>query len=146
MTIIAICIFFFNDTATTEIYTLSLHDALPICMRRHHAGEVGGAARARDDGFQAALGRALRPLGDEIGRAVRRHRLRFVGHAEFLEHLGGGLHGVPVGGRPYHDADHVSFLPVSLVSASRYFSDVLAMTSAGSRGAGGALFQSSVSR
>src|SRR2546422_6709669 len=30
--------FFFNDTATTEIYTLSLHDALPI---------YGGAARAR---------------------------------------------------------------------------------------------------
>src|ERR1035438_10623294 len=25
-------VFFFNDTATTEIYTLSLHDALPICM------------------------------------------------------------------------------------------------------------------
>src|SRR5256885_6837910 len=27
----ATCFFFFNDTATTEIYTLSLHDALPIC-------------------------------------------------------------------------------------------------------------------
>src|SRR5258708_31209255 len=27
--------FFFNDTATTEIYTLSLHDALPISSRRH---------------------------------------------------------------------------------------------------------------
>src|SRR2546427_4134760 len=26
--------FFFNDTATTEIYTLSLHDALPICCRQ----------------------------------------------------------------------------------------------------------------
>src|SRR6478672_13283073 len=26
--------FFFNDTATTEIYTLSLHDALPICGPR----------------------------------------------------------------------------------------------------------------
>src|SRR3712207_8408282 len=26
--------FFFNDTATTEIYTLSLHDALPILARR----------------------------------------------------------------------------------------------------------------
>src|SRR2546430_8881982 len=26
--------FFFNDTATTEIYTLSLHDALPICIHR----------------------------------------------------------------------------------------------------------------
>src|ERR1022692_4102634 len=25
-------LFFFNDTATTEIYTLSLHDALPICF------------------------------------------------------------------------------------------------------------------
>src|SRR5258706_9937060 len=32
--------FFFNDTATTEIYTLSLHDALPISglVRRRHAG------------------------------------------------------------------------------------------------------------
>src|SRR5438132_14161258 len=28
-------IFFFNDTATTEIYTLSLHDALPISDRGH---------------------------------------------------------------------------------------------------------------
>src|SRR3954454_25415150 len=28
-----VCIFFFNDTATTEIYTLSLHDALPISRR-----------------------------------------------------------------------------------------------------------------
>src|SRR2546430_8310520 len=27
------CFFFFNDTATTEIYTLSLHDALPILNR-----------------------------------------------------------------------------------------------------------------
>src|SRR5256885_16603078 len=29
--LIHILFFFFNDTATTEIYTLSLHDALPIC-------------------------------------------------------------------------------------------------------------------
>src|SRR3712207_7146810 len=29
-----IVFFFFNDTATTEIYTLSLHDALPILYRR----------------------------------------------------------------------------------------------------------------
>src|SRR5256885_16415380 len=27
-----LCFFFFNDTATTEIYTLSLHDALPIYL------------------------------------------------------------------------------------------------------------------
>src|SRR5258705_7106240 len=53
--------FFFNDTATTEIYTLSLHDALPIFPRappaqrgRHlalerarRAARGGGAGRAR---------------------------------------------------------------------------------------------------
>src|SRR2546425_7926286 len=33
--------FFFNDTATTEIYTLSLHDALPILRR----GRIEGRAR-----------------------------------------------------------------------------------------------------
>src|SRR3712207_8193096 len=35
--------FFFNDTATTEIYTLSLHDALPIYRRRavHRAARDG---------------------------------------------------------------------------------------------------------
>src|SRR2546426_10521418 len=32
--------FFFNDTATTEIYTLSLHDALPISARREQLAEV----------------------------------------------------------------------------------------------------------
>src|SRR5438874_12753158 len=30
---LVVSFFFFNDTATTEIYTLSLHDALPICFR-----------------------------------------------------------------------------------------------------------------
>ena len=29
---VGFCVFFFNDTATTEIYTLSLHDALPIFL------------------------------------------------------------------------------------------------------------------
>src|SRR5256884_3529689 len=32
--------FFFNDTATTEIYTLSLHDALPISLRVEREGKV----------------------------------------------------------------------------------------------------------
>src|SRR3712207_6886531 len=32
--------FFFNDTATTEIYTLSLHDALPICRIRDAAAAI----------------------------------------------------------------------------------------------------------
>src|SRR5258708_29308686 len=37
-------LFFFNDTATTEIYTLSLHDALPICSS---SGWVASPARPK---------------------------------------------------------------------------------------------------
>src|SRR5438093_13325283 len=46
------CFFFFNDTATTEIYTLSLHDALPISARtpprwpRRPAARRGPRARS----------------------------------------------------------------------------------------------------
>src|SRR3712207_9535615 len=46
--VVLIFLFFFNDTATTEIYTLSLHDALPICTngwssrsRRSSSSRVG---------------------------------------------------------------------------------------------------------
>src|SRR2546430_8579539 len=42
--------FFFNDTATTEIYTLSLHDALPICS----AG-LPGPSRAQEAAQVQAL-------------------------------------------------------------------------------------------
>src|SRR2546430_12246554 len=53
--------FFFNDTATTEIYTLSLHDALPI-SRRYRSTRGGSAGfrdrrrRARADPLPAARG------------------------------------------------------------------------------------------
>src|SRR2546430_13021854 len=39
--------FFFNDTATTEIYTLSLHDALPICPHVDDADAEARAVRAQ---------------------------------------------------------------------------------------------------
>src|SRR5688572_32385309 len=45
-----ILVFFFNDPATTEIYTLSLHDALPICAagaQRGRAGDPRFLLRAR---------------------------------------------------------------------------------------------------
>src|SRR3712207_8158203 len=48
--------FFFNDTATTEIYTLSLHDALPICSpplagpRRAPVRRPARSASERSDG------------------------------------------------------------------------------------------------
>src|ERR1043166_8651565 len=48
--------FFFNDTATTEIYTLSLHDALPICAP---------GARSRRAGTRGRRSRSARPrIGD----------------------------------------------------------------------------------
>src|SRR5438876_3643214 len=40
----ALASFLFTDTAPTEIYTLSLHDALPISLRDEHAVARGGAA------------------------------------------------------------------------------------------------------
>src|SRR6267143_3720164 len=49
--LIFLVVFFFNDTATTKIYTLSLHDALPISSRRRRRTESGrsrsGRARRR---------------------------------------------------------------------------------------------------
>src|SRR2546430_6783528 len=42
--------FFFNDTATTEIYTLSLHDALPIYVQRAAQTVLRSAAAGQPDG------------------------------------------------------------------------------------------------
>src|SRR5258708_27476832 len=48
--------FFFNDTATTEIYTLSLHDALPICSAPAVARTSGNSRRRqpRDSDFPSS--------------------------------------------------------------------------------------------
>src|SRR5438874_13824210 len=58
--------FFFNDTATTEIYTLSLHDALPICTcsRRSSAGP-GPAPTWRSRGGPGPAGTARGPRSEE---------------------------------------------------------------------------------
>src|SRR3712207_7251203 len=64
--------FFFNDTATTEIYTLSLHDALPIFARGEDAGEVeksrriGSRQEAQYESFEGFDALAVaRGSGDE---------------------------------------------------------------------------------
>src|SRR5437868_8821135 len=43
-----ISLFFFNDTSTTEIYTLSLHDALPISPGRRSASRRNPVSRGHD--------------------------------------------------------------------------------------------------
>src|SRR3712207_7868093 len=50
-------IFFFNDTATTEIYTLSLHDALPICLL--HSANAAHQAPGQTHLFRRAPRRPL---------------------------------------------------------------------------------------
>src|SRR2546422_11775188 len=65
--LLSLSFFFFNDTATTEIYTLSLHDALPISEKRkrialetrelyaplaHRFGMAGGKAELEDLAFK----------------------------------------------------------------------------------------------
>src|SRR2546427_2983793 len=63
-------LFFFNDTATTEIYTLSLHDALPIfvghgaALREGHAegGALGGDPAGADAEHDA-------PAGERVERS-----------------------------------------------------------------------------
>src|SRR2546422_1311588 len=72
--------FFFNDTATTEIYTLSLHDALPISIRLMNSGVsfgsqsnsrcmilavIGSDAKISDRGCRSSLS-----LGFPTGSAV----------------------------------------------------------------------------
>src|SRR3712207_8215787 len=52
--------FFFNDTATTEIYTLSLHDALPILEGLSSSQRVDGPkARSAAGGHRARTGSRL---------------------------------------------------------------------------------------
>src|SRR2546421_12461056 len=59
--------FFFNDTATTEIYTLSLHDALPI-FRGDRSGSLRRAAGRHSTGTsRTAFGHVL--LYRQAGRS-----------------------------------------------------------------------------
>src|SRR3712207_8780483 len=74
--------FFFNDAATTEIYTLSLHDALPISQGRvalgeeaHPAHDLGELAAGQAQLVLVALGQELAMVReltiDEPGRQDR---------------------------------------------------------------------------
>src|SRR5258708_12986841 len=64
--------FFFNDTATTEIYTLSLHDALPI------SNSACSASRSRRSG--AAPAWAISPLASPLRRG--RDAMGEIAHAD----------------------------------------------------------------
>src|SRR5947199_1221914 len=73
-------VFFFHDTATTEIYTLSLHDALPICHPR------GGLAEPVGDLARPALG--MQTLGGrQPGQLVGERSEEHTSELQSLRHL-----------------------------------------------------------
>src|SRR2546430_5975790 len=81
--------FFFNDTATTEIYTLSLHDALPISARpeRLQRGDAGRSVRrlrCGRRGFRGARARAAWPW-TRLLDGGRSHRVRSEEHTSELQ-------------------------------------------------------------
>src|SRR5260370_28792737 len=73
-------LFFFNDTATTEIYTLSLHDALPISAARPSRSRSAGLS-----GPASCTHAAARPQGPSPSR--RRSRRSEEHTSELQSHL-----------------------------------------------------------
>src|SRR6266536_5014201 len=73
-------IFFFNDAATTEIYTLSLHDALPIHVRAEH-GEYAEACLLPGDPLRAQY-IAETYLDRAVQRNAERGLLGYTGEFE----------------------------------------------------------------
>src|SRR3546814_17534265 len=85
-------LFFFNDTATTDIYTdlhtLSLHDALPISIGKLAAAGGVGVETIRYYQRRGLLGTPVRSGGDGWGGGIRRYgdkdlrRLKFIRAAQ----------------------------------------------------------------
>src|SRR5258708_16897919 len=99
--------FFFNDTATTEIYTLSLHDALPISWLRCSAAHPAGLGRAVADPAGFAVPSSV-PAGTPGLDRQRVGRIRQQAQSEVLPPDCGGPPSTPLREREveaYDDAD-----------------------------------------
>src|SRR5258705_12100678 len=76
--------FFFNDTATTEIYTLSLHDALPICS----TGVVMTPGLSSASKLPNTASLTLRASSGHVALALqKRHATRSEEHTSELQSL-----------------------------------------------------------
>src|SRR3989449_10815718 len=82
--------FFFNDTATTEIYTLSLHDALPICeegaLEESAVAEAAGALEHRAEPLPVR-DRVDTGSCDLTSQRHRPRRLELGAHGDLVERL-----------------------------------------------------------
>src|SRR2546425_12445158 len=84
--------FFFNDTATTEIYTLSLHDALPIYVLGEAGGDVDVLVAVQIEVRHEHAPAPVRPghaghLADVRERAVAVVEMRSEEHTSELQSL-----------------------------------------------------------
>src|SRR6202453_2113804 len=78
--------FFFNDTATTEIYTLSLHDALPISLRILWNEIIGFIFLVLAGWMVPGTIRSVRQLNSPDGSIFR--VLMFIGFGLLLAYFG----------------------------------------------------------
>src|ERR1039458_10694513 len=92
-----VLLFFFNDTATTEIYTLSLHDALPICWARkpdqgakrqdNRGAEFGDRKSTRLNSSHLGISYAVFCLKTNKHWPTRGHRYPHVGRVlQVIDH------------------------------------------------------------
>src|SRR5437899_12971044 len=115
---------FFNDPATTEIYTLSLHDALPISsavfLAELHRGSRREAGLDRDERDDRGRGRPVWVEQDAVPLRVERHRDVVVAQGGCHEHVRVAGPGPPVlrHGEVELERDHRQSLAVDL--ACRY--------------------------
>src|SRR5436190_17248837 len=76
--------FFFNDPATTEIYSLSLHDALPIFdLVRPHAAAVA-CDLPRDPGMANSGESERLPVGDHLLDRSEEHTSELQSHSDLV--------------------------------------------------------------
>src|SRR5258708_19632280 len=115
-------LFFFNDTATTEIYTLSLHDALPIYFNRRTGAALSPGGYFQDEPL------AFNPESKLVKRLLEDYR-QAMGRSERPAISGGGTYakrlpraiafGMWLPGKPYpahHVTQHVSLSDLHLAT------------------------------
>src|SRR5690348_17801990 len=79
----SLCVcFFFNDTATTELYTLSLHDALPIYRAFNTPGIAAQNAPVK---IAAAKHSGIRNHADKLKKVIPTHAVRSEEHTSELQ-------------------------------------------------------------
>src|SRR5260221_4708683 len=80
------CFFFFNDTATTEIYTLSLHDALPIshAPRPSSTPPTAPTTSSGSSVRRWSAGRSSSPTATSTRRRSEEHTSELQSHSDLV--------------------------------------------------------------